>query len=36
MTLAKGIGAALGLPVVECVTTTRPAKPLKGVIGAER
>ena len=34
--LARGIGAAIGLPVVECVTTTRPATQLKGVIGAER
>jgi predicted amidophosphoribosyltransferase len=34
--LAKGIGAALGLPVIECVKTTRPATALKGVIDIER
>jgi predicted amidophosphoribosyltransferase len=31
MTLARGIGAAIDLPVVECVTLLRPAEPLKGV-----
>lgn len=30
--LADGIGRALGLPMVECVATTRPATPLKGVM----
>lgn len=29
--LAQGIGAALGLPVVNCITTTRPASQLKNV-----
>ena len=29
--LARGIGKKLSLPVVECVTTTRPATQLKGV-----
>jgi predicted amidophosphoribosyltransferase len=32
VTLAKGIGALLGIPVIECVTTTRPATQLKGVL----
>lgn len=31
MLLAQGIGEALGLPVVACVTTTRPPTQLKGV-----
>ena len=31
ITLAKGIGDATKLPVVECVTLTRPATQLKGV-----
>ena len=34
--LARGIGKALGLPVVESVTTTRPANQLKGVMERER
>lgn len=33
--LAEGIGEKLELPVVECVTTTRRATPLKGVIGRD-
>lgn len=32
ITLAKGIGAALGIPVIECITTTRETTQLKGVI----
>jgi len=32
ITLAKGIGAKLNIPVADCITTTRPATPLKGVI----
>jgi competence protein ComFC len=35
ITIARIAGAALDLPVVECVSTTRPTKQLKGVIGAE-
>ena len=31
ITLAIGIGAAIGVPVVQCITTTRAAAPLKGV-----
>ena len=34
--LARGIGEKLGLPVVECVTTTRPATQLKGVVDSGR
>jgi predicted amidophosphoribosyltransferase len=34
--LAEGIGAALGLPVANCVTTTRPAFQLKSVVDPER
>ena len=34
--LANGIGAALGLPIADCIATTRPATPLKGVMGPER
>jgi competence protein ComFC len=34
--LAKGIGAALGLPVVFCITTTRPAAQLKGITDPEK
>ena len=34
--LATAIGEALNLPVVECVTTTRPATQLKGVMDRER
>ena len=36
ITLANGIGAALDIPVIECVTTTREATQLKGVIDPER
>jgi competence protein ComFC len=32
ITVAKGIGKKTGLPVVECVITTRPATPLKDVL----
>jgi predicted amidophosphoribosyltransferase len=31
LVLADGIGAATGLPVISCVTTTRPTTQLKGV-----
>lgn len=34
--LAKGIGAAIGLPVVECISLTRSATPLKGVMEREK
>lgn len=34
--LAHGIGEAISLPVVECITTTRPTAPLKGVTDPER
>ena len=34
--LAQGIGEMLDLPVVECVTTTRPATQLKGVMDSHR
>ena len=34
--LAQGISKALKLPVAECVTTTRPANQLKGVIEREK
>jgi competence protein ComFC len=33
--LAQGLGEALGLPVAECVTTTRAATALKGVMDLE-
>lgn len=36
ITLAKGIGEATKLPVVECVTLTRPATQLKGVTDTEK
>lgn len=36
ITLATGIGAAIGLPVVECVTLTRSATPLKGVMERDK
>jgi len=32
ITLAKGIGAKLGVPVADCLTTTRAATALKGVL----
>jgi len=35
ITLANGIGARLSIPVVECVTTTRPPTQLKGVTDLE-
>ena len=34
--VARGIGAALGTPVVECVTTTREATQLKGVLDPDK
>jgi predicted amidophosphoribosyltransferase len=34
--LARGIGEALNLPVVDCVTTTRSATQLKGVMDREK
>lgn len=36
LVLARGIGAAVGLPVVECVSTTRPTTQLKGVTDPEK
>jgi competence protein ComFC len=36
ITLANGIGAALEIPVVECVTTTRAATQLKGVLDPDK
>ena len=33
--LAEGIGASLGIPVLSCITTTRPTTQLKNVIGPE-
>ena len=34
--LAEGIGAALGLPVANCIGTTRPPTQLKGVMDVEK
>lgn len=34
--IAQGIGAALGLPVADCITTTRPPTQLKGVMDRDR
>ena len=34
--LATGIGRALDLPIAECVSTTRPATQIKGVVDPER
>jgi competence protein ComFC len=34
--LADGIGEALGIPVIDCITTTRPAAPLKDVGDPDR
>ena len=36
ITLARGIGKAIGLPVVECITLTRPATQLKGVMDRDK
>lgn len=36
LVLANGISAAIGLPVRQCVTTTRSTSPLKGVTDAEK
>jgi competence protein ComFC len=36
ITIAIGIGAALNVPVVECISTTREATPLKGVQDLDR
>lgn len=33
--LAQGIGVAVGLPVADCLSTTRPTTQLKGVVGAQ-
>ena len=35
LTLANGIGTALNLPVVNCITTTRPTSQLKNVTNTE-
>ena len=35
LVIATGIGKALGVPVVSCVTTTRPTTQLKGVTDPE-
>lgn len=35
MILAQGIGAALDLPVADCVTTTQPRRELKSIINPE-
>ena len=35
LVLAEGIAAALGVPVLSCVTTTRPTTQLKNVIDPE-
>jgi competence protein ComFC len=34
--IANGIGAAVGMPVVQCVTTTHPTLPLKSVSDPEK
>jgi len=34
--VARGIGAALGAPMVECITTTRGATQLKGVLDPDK
>ncbi len=34
--VARGIGAALGTPMVECITTTREATQLKGVLDPDK
>jgi predicted amidophosphoribosyltransferase len=36
ITIARGVGAAIDVPVIECVTTTRETSQLKGVIDPER
>jgi competence protein ComFC len=36
ITIAKGIGTTTGVPVIECITTTRPATQLKGVVDRAR
>ena len=36
LVLAAGIGRVVGLPVLSCVTTTRPATQLKGVINPDQ
>jgi competence protein ComFC len=36
LVLARGIGEALDLPVIECVTATRPTTQLKGVTDPEK
>jgi predicted amidophosphoribosyltransferase len=36
ITVATGVGAALGCPVVQCITTTRETAQLKGVLDPEK
>lgn len=36
ITLANGIGAAIGIPVIPCITTTRATAQLKGVMDPEK
>jgi competence protein ComFC len=36
ITLATGIGAKLDIPVADCITTTRPAMALKGVLDPDK
>jgi competence protein ComFC len=36
LTVARGIGKAIGLPVVECITLTRPATQLKGIMDRDK
>ena len=36
ITIARGISAVIGLPVVECISVTRNATPLKGVMDREK
>ncbi len=36
ITIARGIGEVLGVPVLDCITTTRTTAQLKGVIDPER
>ena len=36
LVLANGIGTAIGLPIIDCVTTTRPTTQLKSVTDPEK
>lgn len=36
ITIARGIGAALDIPIIDCITTTRATTQLKGVIEPEQ